>query len=380
MADDIYYKKTRVLMPVLHYAPVIGGLEAWTKNIAQHLSKKAEVFVITGKVRGEARAEKREGVNILRTGLFSLTNLSRSSWPYILSTLPFLYFKSAQKIKREKINLLHCQGFLSGLLGYFLSQRFSLLYIITVQSREKNKSFLRKKVFRSAALCIASSRSVRQDLIALGAKEVVIIPNGIDLSRFQGQSRQESRRALGLGDEFVVMTVARLEKVKGLNYLIEAADILVKEKKTNNLRVIIVGSGSQRPGLEKLVGQLALGKIVIFLGERPPSEIPHLLKAADCFCLPSLSEGFGIVILEAMASGLAIVASKVGGVVDLIEHERTGLLTPPAASEAIAKAVYRVFQEPSLAQEMAIRGKERAALYSWPSVAQKVFQVYQRAV
>ena len=122
----------KVLMPVLHYYPVIGGLEIWTQNIAERLSGEVETFVVTGKVKNQPLRETKNRVRIFRISLFSLKNLSYSSPIYILTSLPFIFFKSFLLIKKEKVDLLHCQGFLSSLLGYFLSKLTKIPYIVTV--------------------------------------------------------------------------------------------------------------------------------------------------------------------------------------------------------------------------------------------------------
>src|SRR3989338_11426741 len=111
----------KILMPVLHYYPVIGGLETWTKNIAERLSQKAEIFVVTGRVKSQPQEEARNGVRVFRTSLFGLGDLSYSSPIYILTGLPFIFLKSLSLIKRNKIDLLHCQGFLGSRVGYCLS-------------------------------------------------------------------------------------------------------------------------------------------------------------------------------------------------------------------------------------------------------------------
>ena len=99
----------KVLMPALHYYPVVGGIETWTRNIAERVSKNAEVFVITGRVKNQLQKEQFGKLQIIRTSLFSLKNLSHSPLIYTLSLLPFIFFRSLVLIKKEKINVLHCQ-------------------------------------------------------------------------------------------------------------------------------------------------------------------------------------------------------------------------------------------------------------------------------
>jgi len=174
----------KILMPVLHYWPVIGGLETWTKNIAERISDKTEVFVVTGRVKSQLEKENLNQVNIFRTSLFSLTNLSYSSFLYIITALPFIFFKSLSVIKKEKVDVIHSQGFLSGFLGYLLFKLTNTPYIVTVQRLEQSKSFLRKLVYNNAKVCIGASNKIKEYFQQIGCKNVLVIPNGIDLSRF----------------------------------------------------------------------------------------------------------------------------------------------------------------------------------------------------
>lgn len=359
----------KVLMPVLHYWPVIGGLENWTQNIAERLSEKAGVFVVTGKVAGQLKKEIKNKVDIARASLFSLKDLSHSSPMYILAALPFIFLKSLAIIKREKIDILHCQGFLSSFLGFCLAKLTGIPYVTTVQRLETKSNPLKNFIYRNASVCIAASRAISDNFKAVGVKNVEIIPNGIDLARFKDLNRDDARKSLGLNNEFVIMTVARLEKVKGINYLIRA--MAAEDLRKINYKLLIIGEGSEGKVLRELVKGLNLGERVAFLGEVSNDKIPGYLAAADCFVLPSLKEGFGIVVLEAQAAGLPVVASRVGGILDLIEDGKTGLLVASADAGQVAAAINRVYS-----------GWRPNGLnlekYDWQNIAEKVYETYIR--
>jgi len=361
----------KILFPATHYYPVIGGIETWTGEIAEGLSEKAEVFVVTGKVKNEPNQEERKGVKIWRTSLFSLSDLSASPIIYSLSLLPFVFFKSLTLIKKEKIDILHCQGFLSSFLGFLLSKLTGIPYVVTVQRLERRGNLFKEMVYRQAICCIGASRAIKAYFEALGAKNIEVIPNGIDLARFNSLDRQRSRRKLGLGNEFVVMTVARLETVKGIKYLIRAV---------KDFHLLIIGDGSERKNLENLVKGLSFGNQVKFLGPIPNEQLPEYLPAADCFCLPSLREGFGIAILEAQAAGIPVVGTRVGGILDLVENEKTGILVEPKNSEAITNAVMKISSQPELARQMVQSAKDNLIKYNWNNITQQVFNVYQKCL
>lgn len=356
----------KILMPILHYFPVIGGLETWTQNIAERLSDKAKIFIVTAKVKNQPLREVKNRVKIVRTSLFSLSNLSYSSSLYILTSLPFIFFNSLSLIKKEKINLLHCQGFLSSLLGYFLFKITKIPYLVTVQRLEKGK-LLKKIVYRNAALCIGASFAIKDYFKKIGVKNIEVIPNGIDLGRFKNLNRQASREKLGLNDEFIIMTVARLERVKGIEYLIKAV---------KDFKLLIIGDGSERKNLENLVGRLNLKDKVKFLGSIPNKKIPDYLVAADCFVLPSLKEGFGISLLEAQAAEVPVVGTKVGGILDIIEDQKTGLLVKSQNPEAISRAITKIHSDSGFAQNLVKNAKVNLAKYDWQNIAEKVYEDY----
>jgi len=357
----------KVLMPVLHYPPVIGGLETWTENIAERLSKKAEVFVVTGKVAGQPVKEERSGLKIIRKSLFSLRNLSYSPPSYVFSTLPFIFFKSFSLIKKEKIQLLHCQGLLSALLGYLLKKFIGLPYIVTVQSLEK-KGFWEKLAYRNSDFCIAASSAVKEYFQDMGVKNIVVIPNGINLRRFEKLNRQEARNKLGLNNEFAIITVARLERRKGLEFLIRALPEL-----RFPFICLLVGDGEERGNLENLSENLGVSDKVKFLGQIDSKEIPGYLAAADCFVLPSLEEGFGIVVLEAQAAGLPVIGTNIGGIKDIIKDGKTGLLVEPADPKELADAIARVYSGQKFT-------KPDLEKYDWNKIADQVKEVYQKAL
>lgn len=357
-------------MPVLHYYPVIGGLEIWTQNVAERLSPRAEVFLVTGGVEKQPKTEIKKGVKIFRTSLFVLKNLSFSSPAYILTTLPFIFLKALLLIRKEKINILHCQGFLSSFLGYLLFKFTSVPYIVTVQRLETKRDFLRRLAYRNAKVCIAASSAIRKYFEKIGVKNVEVIPNGIDLKRFEGLESKPHRG-------FMVITVARLEKVKGVNFLIGAlagADL----RGRSDIQLWIIGDGSERKNLENLVGELHLEEKVKFLGQIPNEKIPEYLALADCFVLPSLREGFGIAILEAMAAKVPVIGTNVGGINDIVKDGKAGILVDPGNSEAIAKAILKIYGQPEVKERLIKSAIAELISYDWESIVKKVYEIYQR--
>ncbi len=204
---------------------------------------------------------------------------------------------------------------------------------------------------------IAISESIAHQLEAGGvpSARIRIIYEGMDLSVI------ESRKApIRHGEETpaAIGTVAHLSAEKGLNFLIEAAS-LIKDVHTR-AHFIIVGDGKCRPELEAQVRNRGLEKCFVFTGfQANPAEY---LKKLDIFVLPSLSEGLSSAILTAMAHGLPVIATEVGGIPELVAHEKSGILVPPGNPPALAAAIERLLSDPAAAFRMGQSGRQRMEL------------------
>ena len=226
---------------------------------------------------------------------------------------------------------------------------------------------------------VTVSRQVRAGVVRAGiapARKVVAIANGIDPGRFAVPAalRDETRSALAPGAAPLIVTVARLVWFKGLDPLIAAAPDLVARHPL--ARIVIVGAGPLREALGAQSLRLGLGEHVVFAGER--GDVPALLAAADIFVLPSVSEGMPISILEAMAAGRPVVATRVGGVPDLVADGTTGLLVPPRDPVALAAALIRLADSPALGERMGRAGAARlAAAFSAGAMVARTARLYR---
>jgi glycosyltransferase involved in cell wall biosynthesis len=193
----------------------------------------------------------------------------------------------------------------------------------------------------------------------------------VDLSRFrQARPREEVRRGLGLPPEArVVGLVARLDHWgKGHRELFAA---LAQLQESLPVQALIVGGGRRQGDMEKLAASLGIGGAVHFLGNR--RDVPDLLGAMDIFVLPSHSEGVSLALLEAMAAGLPVIASAVGGLPEVIADGVNGLLIPPRDPGALAGALARLLAEPDLARRLG--GQARRDVENYYSVERLVREV-----
>jgi L-malate glycosyltransferase len=207
---------------------------------------------------------------------------------------------------------------------------------------------LQRQAYRFATGVVANSPAARRILEQEGvaAASIAVIPNGIDVGAFANRRTRDKVRTF--------ITVANLRPEKQHETLIAAAATLCRLYPDVSFQ--IVGDGPRRRSLEELAQAQGVGERIVFLGHR--EDIPALLAAADAFVLPSRSEAFPNSALEAMVAGLPVVASAVGGLVDLVDHGRTGLLVPPADPEALVAALRSLIEAP--ARAAALGGAARA--------------------
>lgn len=199
--------------------------------------------------------------------------------------------------------------------------------------------------------------------VGIAPSKATYIPNGIDLASYQAMAR-ESRLRPELGDfappgTLLIGNVARLNRVKDQSGLLVAFKHLREQMGHADCRLVIAGEGPERADLERQIIQLGLADVVRLLGNR--SDVPRLLSECDVFVLSSVAEGMPITLMEAMAAGLPVVATRVGGVASVVEDGVTGTLVPPCDPGALAEALGTYVADESLRRRHGEAGRARAA-------------------
>jgi glycosyltransferase involved in cell wall biosynthesis len=205
---------------------------------------------------------------------------------------------------------------------------------------------------------------------------VSCIRNGIDLEGKSVQTdRWRTRKDLGVDSETCLIgTVGRLTPVKGIPYLLQAARILLRQGV--NVKVLVVGDGSIRQDLMTQARDLGVSENVVFLGHREDTD--ELLQALDIFVLPSLSEGIPMALLEAMAASRAVVASRVGGIPEIVEDGLEGFLVEPMDVNGLAERCRQLIESPEVARKMGEQGRKRVERdFSATAMADRVASVYK---
>ncbi|WP_232379944.1 glycosyltransferase family 4 protein [Polyangium fumosum] len=244
---------------------------------------------------------------------------------------------------------------------------------VNVIARWPSVRALVQGTLRRAGVVIGVSRPMLGALEELGAPRdrVTLVPNGVDRALFQPRSRDEAREALGLDPRSKMLVyVGRLEAAKGLHELCDAL-VSLEARAPGRFTIALVGDGSLRKTLEE---KRDAGLPLLVAGGRPAEEVARFLAASDALVLPSFHEGTPNVVLEALAAGRPVVATRVGGIPDVVAHERTGLLVPPRDAPALAAAIERATSHAWDEDELT-----RAAPPGWDRSAEALLAALVRA-
>jgi colanic acid/amylovoran biosynthesis glycosyltransferase len=275
----------------------------------------------------------------------------------------FLYpeYRIALSLIRRSHDVVFCHYGPNGNFATFLKQVDPKTRLITefhgydYQMAVGESRNMYRELFRKADLLLANSPSTRDKMIELGADpaSVRIHPMGIDPGRFPPQSRPLKSPDSPLR----ILTVARYVPKKGLDFGIRAFRNVKDRYPSRNLSYDIIGYGSEQASLQRLIDDLNLTQSVSLLGPRTNEEVIARMAGADLFLLPSILEPLGVVLLEAQAAGLPIVATETEGIPFAVVPGRSALLVPPADAGALAEALCRLINNPQTWPDMARAGR-----------------------
>jgi glycosyltransferase involved in cell wall biosynthesis len=337
-----------VLMAISHFAPTIGGTEGQARALAAGLVRLGHRVTVLTQARPDAPpVEVVDGIAVERR----LTGRGRGAvfgLTYVASLLRHLRRLAPG---HEVLHAHHL--YLEALAAAWIGRRLGLAAIAKPACAGADGDLARLRRTRVACALpllrgldrvVAISRQVREELLAdrFDPARIVEIPNGVDTRRFAPPpDATQAAAELPAAPETVVF-LGRLEAQKGTEAMLSAWARVLSRRPSAEL--LIAGDGPLRDSLERRVRDLGIGDRVRFLGVCGAPD--RLLQASRAFLLPSRAEGLSNALLEAMATGLPCVASRIGGNTDLIEDGRTGLLVPPEDVEALADALLAILQDP----------------------------------
>ncbi|MFA4954199.1 MAG: glycosyltransferase family 4 protein [Patescibacteria group bacterium] len=361
------------------YFPLVGGAEVALKEVTDRLPDWSFDLVCAKIQPGLATSEKIGNVTVHRVGFGK---------PYDKFLLPFLGVWRALRLgKADGIwSLMASYGGFTALVYTWFKPRTK--FLLTLQEgdplehyakRAGKLEFLHQRVFRRADAVQAISRFLGEWATRMGFKGTPqIVPNGVDIVNFTRpitpEKRAELRRGFGFApDDIILVTASRLSLKNGVDDLIRSLLFLPPQYKA-----LIAGSGEDGDKLRVLTQQKGLSERVKFLGQRGHAELPEILHSGDIFVRASLSEGLGNSFLEAMAVGLPIIGTPVGGIPDFLTDGETGVMCQPRDPESIARAALRIVNESSLRAKLVEKGaalvKEK---YGWEGIAKNIGSILQ---
>lgn len=364
----------RIIIFSTAYFPLVGGAEVAMKEVTDRLPDW-QFDLICAKIKpGLSSTEKIGNVTVHRAGFG--TPSDKYLLP-IFGTWKALWLGRADGIW----SLMASYGGFTALVYTWIKPRTKML--LTLQEgdplehyakRAGKLEFLHEKIFKRADAVQAISRFLGGWATKMGFKGTPeIIPNGVDIAKFTKRSSPEERvrirQGFGYADgDIVLFTASRLSLKNGIDDLVRSLTNLPQEYKA-----LIAGEGEDGEKLQVLVEQKGLKERVIFLGKKSHDELPALIQASDIFVRASLSEGLGNSFLEAMAAGVPIIGTPVGGIPDFLTDGETGVFCQPRDPASIAKAAQRIQSEPGLREKIIRQGeavvRER---FDWEGIARKI--------
>lgn len=373
----------RIALVTQAYYPVLGGVTEHAWHLGQELQQRGhEVTVITG----SAKQPDDRGLRVLRHG-FQIPLMSNGA--NVSITVGWKLGRLLQRIEeQEQFDIVHIQSPLDPGLPLIASKSMRTPKVGTYHSaRQFNGSAGEyvPKIFRP--IFLDAIRKIQAHIAVSPAAEefvhhyfpqvpMTIIPNGIDTKRFSPAIEPFPQYRDG---KTTILFVGRMDPRKGAKFLLLALPWIEKAL-GDSYRLLIVGTGWMQKYYDAYV-PLKLRHRVEFAGYASPEELPRYYRSADIYCSPATgNESFGIVLLEAMASGTPVVASDIDGYRWLVEPGIEGLLVPPRSPRHLAEALVQIAQDPTLRSQMSQAGVRKAKAYAWPSVTDQVEAVYQQVL
>lgn len=293
-------------------------------------------------------------------------------------------------------DLIHSHYWLSGWVGHALQLHWKVPHIVMFHTlgEVKNSAYVNeneptyridaeREIAQGADRIICASHDEARlvaELCDVSPERIAVVPCGVDLEHFRPLDKPSAKSRLGLGaDDPVILFVGRIEPLKGIDILLRATSQL-----DGPFRLLVVG-GDQRDNerllyLRELVDELGLAGRVTFVPALLHEALADYYNAADVCVVPSYYESFGMVALEAMACGVPVIASAVGGLPETVRDGESGLLVSDNTPEAFAGRLELLLGDPELRWELSMGARSLAAQYSWANVAEQVEAVYHDLV
>lgn len=375
-------------------------------DLSQRISAKYKIVVLAPHHKGAKKYERLNNLDIRRFAYFKPEKLQKLCYGAGIipnmknsflakSQMPLLiiseFFASSRIIKKEKIDLIHAHWMLpQGFIGIFLKKKFRIPLLVTVHGSDvfplKSRFFrmLQKFVLKNVDYMTVNSYAAKNELTKRFpdySAKIRVIPMGVDLSLFK---KRIVKKPVKYSKNRLLLFIGRLNEQKGLQYLIRAVPEIIGYEP--NVKLLIIGEGQYKKTLQDIATEKDANAYIEFLGALPHKDIAYYYNIADIFVMPSLSdktgtEALGLALLEAMASGCAVIGTNVGGIPYIIKNGSNGLLVEQKNSNELAKATITLLKDTKKSEKLAKNAKEFVRKnYSWEKVAKDFIKVYENAL
>lgn len=380
------------------YLPNIGGLAAHVFYISKALSSHGhDVFVVRPISDSEMRVAKVDHGEVPSFEIYfsdPVSSVAHIGWR------SFAIVKGLERIfdVTGKPDIIHQHDHrFSTIAMQWMSRNFPWVWTNHTSSflQDYNQGWLRQWPLKIAYYgvdgVIAVSDELRRKTFSLwgNTTQIRYIPNGVDISKFS-PNNESDREYFGLNEgEFVVLCPRRMTPKNGVIYMAKAAKRLEKKYPGIDWRFVFLGgdkTGNAKKdkyaeAVRRVASEGRLQGKVSFLGDLPMEEMPHINSCADLIVIPSLMEAVSLSALEGMATQKPVVATNVGGLPQLIQHEKTGLLVPPKDPDSLARSIHRLYCDEELRYNIARSARECVvSQYSWEAIARKTSSFYRSII
>lgn len=351
------------------FPPMLGGEARWYARLAGSVPSRS-VVVLAPAYPGDTAFDRTQEYRIIRVRVPTTTHPAGR-----LLQLAGLLIASVREVRRERIDVIHIAHLYFGVIALVVEKITGRPYVLYLHGGEL-APYMRFRIVRAivrlsvkrAARVIVNSEFTREYFARLGAANLrtALLPISVPTHTFRPDvDGTRARAKFGVNGVPLILTVGRLVERKGHDCVIRALPEL--KARIGPIRYIIAGEGPERTRLQRLAGELGCADDVIFAGRVPDSELPALYAACDLFVMPSRAltgrdgvEGYGIVFLEAAASGRPSVGGRSGGVSEAVLDGFTGVLTDPHDPHAVADAIARLLLDRDQARRLGLAGREHA--------------------
>ncbi|MCE5213549.1 MAG: glycosyltransferase [Methanobacterium sp.] len=367
-------------------------------RLMREISKKGHEVYVIAPFAGEKTQYNLEGVNVERFNYFypkryqrlagraGMIDNVKEGTLVKFQVLTFLFYNIIYSLRKlNNMDIIHVQWPIpNGLGALFLKKLYGIPYINTIHGEEVHLSkhyhllFALRWLVNNSSKTITNSTATRKFSIDAGldGEKIDVISFGVDTEFFRPLDVYKDEKI------FQILSVGYLIERKGFEYLIRAMPHILKEYK--NVRLKIIGSGPLESKLKSLIQELDLQEQVEIIKNVSDEELLTTYNSADLFVLPSIvdsqgnTEGLGVVLLEAMACGLPVIGSEVGGISDIVKNNETGILMQQKNSLLIAKTILKLIDNTNLRKELSIRGCQMVReKYSWYNVSKSYIEFYK---